>query len=216
MLSAGGSLRWLRDTFADAEKSVAANTGYDAYEVMCEVAARAPVGSEGLVFLPYLTGERTPYPDPDARGVFFGLGLRHSRSDVFRSVLEGVAFGLNDTFEIFREMGVPIHQVRASGGGARSALWRQIQADVTGYAHSLINVDEGPALGVALLAGVGAGVYSSVEEACDQVIQVTSSTEPDPAASKSYQAGYKVYRALYPALKDVFRLDARVVAGQVG
>jgi xylulokinase len=211
MLSAGGSLRWLRDTIADSERSVAAAIGQDPYDLMSQEAMRAPAGSEGLLFLPYLTGERTPHPDPDARGVFFGLGLRHNKSHLVRSVMEGVAYGLRDSFEIFREMGVAVDQVRASGGGSRSHLWQQIQADVTGYAHSTINVDEGPALGAAILAGVGSGVYSSVESACDDVIRVTTSTEPDARAMAIYERYYRVYRDLYPALKPVFKADAEAV-----
>src|SRR5262249_54949950 len=151
-------------------------TGADPYEILSQEAAAVPPGCEGLIFLPYLTGERTPYPDPNARGVFFGLTLRHTKAHMARPVLEGVAYGLRDSFEILREMGVPIRQVRASGGGARSALWRQIQADVTGHEHVTINVDEGPAFGVALLAGVGTGVWNSVEEACRATIRVTQNT----------------------------------------
>ncbi|HET6386652.1 MAG TPA: FGGY-family carbohydrate kinase, partial [Armatimonadota bacterium] len=211
MLSAGGSLRWLRDTIAQPERVVATAMGKDPYDLMSQEAGQAPAGSEGLIFLPYLTGERTPYADPDARGVFFGLGLRHERSHLIRAVMEGVAYGLRDSFEIFREMGVPTEEVRASGGGARSRLWRQIQADVTGCAHSTINVDEGPALGVALLAGVGSGVYASVEQACDEVIHVTTTTEPDPERIPLYEGYYTVYRELYPALRRAFQLDAQAV-----
>ena len=210
-MSAGGSLRWLRDTMAQPEKVVAAGMGTDPYDLMSLEAARAPVGSEGLLFLPYLTGERTPHPDPDARGVFFGIGLRHDRTHFFRSVMEGVAYSLRDSFEIFRGMGIPVNEVRASGGGARSALWRQIQADVTGHAQRAINVDEGPALGVALLGGVGAGVYSSVEQACDAVIHVVASTDPVPENMEVYARYYKVYRELYPALRAAFRMNAEAV-----
>src|SRR5579862_4352274 len=137
----------------------------DPYQLITAEAACAPPGCEGLIFLPYLTGERTPYPDPNARGVFFGITLRHDRRHFARAVLEGVAFGLRDSFEILDEMRVPIREVRASGGGARSALWRQIQADVTRREHVGINVDEGPAFGVALLAGVGIGVWKDAAEA---------------------------------------------------
>ncbi|MCA1595783.1 MAG: xylulokinase [Chloroflexi bacterium] len=211
MLSAGGSLRWLRDTIAESERAVALGMGRDPYDLMGMEAAAAPAGSEGLIFLPYLTGERTPHPDPNARGVLFGLGLRHHRSHLVRSVMEGVAYGLKDTFEIFREMNVPVNEVRASGGGARSGVWRQIHADVTGFSHSTINVDEGPALGVALLAGVGSGIYSSVEQACDDVVRTTSVTEPDPDREESYRRYYEVYRSLYPALRDAFEANALAV-----
>jgi xylulokinase len=212
MLSAGGSLQWYRDTFCEAEKARAAELGKDPYELITAQAAEAPAGCEGLLFLPYLTGERTPHADPNARGVFFGITRRCSRSYFARAIMEGVAFGLRDSFEIMREMQVPIREVRASGGGARSALWRQIQTDVTGHAHVTINVDEGPALGVALLAGVGTGVYSDVAEACRQVIRVTGSTEVCTVNRVAYDRFYAVYRALYPRLKDQFAEISRLVA----
>ncbi len=205
MLSAGGSLRWYRDAFAAEEKALAAKRGVDPYEIISEEAAKVPVGSEALVFLPYLTGERTPYPDPNARGAFVGLHLRHGKPHFARAIMEGVAYGLRDSLEILRAMGLPIQQVRASGGGARSALWRQIQADVFGCELVTINVDEGPAFGVALLAGVGAGLYPSVPQACQAAIRVVSTTEPNPANSKIYAGLYEVYRDLYPALKGEFQ-----------
>jgi xylulokinase len=204
MLSAGGSLRWYRDALAIEEKALAAQRGVDPYEIITEEAAKIPVGSEGLIFLPYLTGERTPYPDPNARGAFVGLHLRHTKAHLARSVMEGVSYGLRDSLEILRAMGVAINQVRASGGGARSALWRQIQADVFGCELVTINVDEGPAFGVALLAGVGAGIYPSVRQACNATIRVVSSTSPNRKNSKAYARLYKVYRSLYPALKTKF------------
>lgn len=211
MLSAGGSLQWYRDAFCQAEKTVAAALGKDPYELICAEAAAAPLGAEGLVFLPYLTGERTPYPDPDARGVFFGVTRRCDRSYFARSVLEGVAFGLRDSFEIMHGMGLPISEVRSSGGGARSAVWRQIQADVTGRTHVTINVDEGPALGVALLAGVGTGVYPSVEAACRAVIHTVQKTEACAVNHAAYNRYYEVYRSLYARLKDAFAEVASIV-----
>ncbi|NIM05432.1 MAG: xylulokinase [Armatimonadetes bacterium] len=204
MLSAGGSLRWYRDAFAGEEKAAATKRGVDPYEIITEECEKVPVGSEGLVFLPYLTGERTPYPDPHARGAFVGLHLRHTKPHIARAVMEGVSYGLRDSLEILRAMEVPISQVRASGGGARSALWRQIQADVFGCELVTINVDEGPAFGVALLAGVGAGIYSSVPEACKATIRVVSSTSPNAKNAETYAALYEVYRSLYPALKPGF------------
>lgn len=204
MLSAGGSLRWYRDVLAGSECEVARALGVDPYQLIGEEAKNAPVGCEGLIFLPYLTGERTPHPDPNARGVFFGLTLRHDRRHMARSVLEGVAYGLRDSFEILAEMGVPIRQVRASGGGARSPLWRQIQADVTGRSHVTINVDEGPAFGVALLAGVGTGVWGSVAEACRSTIQVVDQCEPVAENSAVYDHYYPVYQGLYGALQGSF------------
>jgi xylulokinase len=204
MLSAGGSLRWYRDVLASPETDVARTMRVDPYQLITKEAKEAPTGCEGLIFLPYLTGERTPYPDPNARGVFFGLTLRHDKRHLARSVLEGVAYGLRDSFEILAEMGVPIGQVRASGGGARSALWRQIQADVTGREHVTINVDEGPAFGAALLAGVGTGVWRDVVEACRATIQVEDACPPLPENTALYDRCYPIYRGLYASLKEHF------------
>jgi len=211
MLSAGGSLRWYRDALAQQEVAEAKQRGVDPYELLTEEAAQAPPGCEGLIFLPYLTGERTPYPDPWARGVYFGLTLRHARPHLVRAILEGVSYGLRDSLEILREMGLPISQVRASGGGARSALWRQIQADVFDAEMVTINVDEGPAFGVALLAGVGAGVFATVEEACDRTITITDRTGPNPDTSALYDTYYPIYQALYASLKDHFVEVGRLV-----
>lgn len=211
MLSAGGSLRWYRDALAQQEVAVAKEFGVDPYEVLMTEAAQAPPGCEGLVFLPYLSGERTPYPDPWARGVYFGLNLRHRRPHLVRAILEGVSYGLRDSLEILRAMGLEISQVRASGGGARSKLWRQIQADVFDFELVTINVDEGPAFGVALLAGVGAGMYASVEEACDRTISVTDRTMPNSNDSALYDTFYPIYQALYASLKDHFLEVGRLV-----
>ncbi len=203
MLSAGGSLRWLRDALCQTEKDLAAETGRDPYEYMTE-AAGSVRSSEGLIFLPYLTGERSPYPNPNAKGVFFGLTMRHTKPHLIRAVLEGVAMGMRDQFEIMKAMGVEFRQVRASGGGARSRLWRQIQADVTGEAHCTINVDEGPAFGVALLAGVGCGLFASVPEACHATISVADQLLPDPDQVARYQGYYEIYRLLYRQLEGTF------------
>ncbi len=196
MLSAAGSLQWYRD-------SLAPDLTFDA---LLAEAARVPAGSEGLLFLPYLTGERTPHPDPLARGAWVGLTLRHGRPHLTRALLEGVAFGLKDSFTLIQGAGLgSIGQARASGGGARSGLWRQILADVLGVELALVNTTEGAAYGAALLAAVGAGCYPSVEQACRAVIQVTGRTTPDPAAVARYADLYPRYQALYPALKEEFR-----------
>jgi xylulokinase len=179
--------------------------------LLTEAAAQVPPGCEGLLFLPYLTGERTPYPDPNARGVFFGLTLRHAKAHLTRAVLEGVTFGLRDSLELMRALGLRIEQVRASGGGARSPLWRQMLADVFDTEIVTVNVTEGAAYGAALLAGVGAGVYGSVAEACERTIQVTVRTQPGPAAPV-YADYYPRYRALYPALAPEFAAMAEVVS----
>ena len=195
MLSAAGSLRWYRDT-------IAPGTNYDD---LLAPAAQVPAGCEGLIFLPYLTGERTPHPDPLARGAFVGLTVRHTRPHLTRAVLEGVGFGLRDSFELMKGIGLSaIQQVRISGGGARSPLWRQILADLLGSELVTVNTTEGAAYGAALLAGVGAGIWPDVDAACAQVIQVTGSTKPNAAATAHYDAVYAQYRALYPALKPSF------------
>jgi len=211
MLAAGGSLQWYRNRLCSDEMSVASLLGADPYMLIVSEAAEAPVGSEGLIFLPYLSGERTPYPNPNARGVFCGLSLRHDKRHLARAVMEGVCYGLRDSFEVIETMGVDITQVRASGGGARSEYWVRMQADVTGRAHSYINVDEGPAFGVALLAGVGTGVWKTVPEACHATIQVKQTIEPDPDHVAFYNRGYLVYQSLYQKLEDTFDEVAELV-----
>jgi xylulokinase len=195
MLSAAGSLRWYRDTFAPRMN----------YDELLAPAADIPAGAEGLLFLPYLTGERTPHPDPLARGAFVGLTVRHSMAHFTRAVLEGVAFGLKDSFELMKAAGLTkIEQVRVSGGGARSALWRQILADVFDAELVTVNTTEGAAFGAALLAGVGAGQWPDVQSVSDEVIQLTGHTNPAEVQVKSYRKVYPVYRELYPALKPSF------------
>ena len=194
MLSAAGSLRWYRDTFAP-------NIDYD---TLLKPAAEIPPGSDGLFFLPYLTGERTPYPDPLARGAFVGLTVRHNFPHLTRAVLEGVSFGLRDSFELMKIAGLEnISQVRVTGGGARSPLWRQILADVFGAEIVTVNTEEGAAYGAALLAGTGSGAFRSVESACDATIQITGVTSPGQH-QEAYEKLYPLYRGLYPALKPTF------------
>lgn len=211
-LSGGGSLRWLRDTFYQPEGVVGRTTEIDPYDLMTQGAARIAPGSEGLFFLPYLTGERTPHADADARAVFFGMTLRHTRAHFARAVLEGVAYALQDMFLLFRDLDIPITQVRVSGGGAKSAVWRQIHADVTGYAHTSLAVDEGPALGAAILAMVGTGAYPTVADACRAVVRPLSTSTPQAEAYRAYQTLAPIYRALYPALKDQFAAVSQAVA----
>lgn len=203
MLSAAGSFRWFRDTLGEAELARARQENRDAYDLLTAAAATVKPGCEGLLFLPYLTGERTPHPDPNARGVFFGLTLRHTKAHLTRAVLEGVTYGLRDSLELMRGLGVSVDQVRASGGGARSELWRQILADVFNAEIVTVNVTEGAAYGAALLAGVGVGIYRDVSAACEQVIRLTGRTGPGPAIGV-YGAYYPRYRALYPALAGEF------------
>jgi xylulokinase len=204
MLAAGGSLRWYRDTFCREEIAAAQHLGIDPYELITQSAATAPAGCEGLIFLPYLSGERTPHPDPLARGAFIGLTLRHTKAHIARSVLEGVTFGLRDSLEILRDMNIAPDGVRLSGGGAKSTFWRQMQADVFGCNASTVQSDEGPALGAAVLAGVGVGHFHSVEEACTAMIKISSHIPFDATASEKYNPYYREYRTLYPALKEHF------------
>jgi xylulokinase len=199
MLAAGGSLRWLRDS---VRSEAWFRDGMDPYDAMTDEAAASAPGAEGLIFLPYLSGERTPYPDPHARGAFVGLTLRHQRGHLIRAVMEGVAMGLRDSLEIVRGMGLTVAQVRASGGGARSPLWRQILADVFNTEVVTVTTTEGAAYGAALLAGVGCGIFSSVEAACDATISVVDRTVPDAGRAALYENSYAAYRALYPALRD--------------
>ena len=201
MLSAAGSLRWYRDTLAP-------DVGYD--DLLAEAADVSP-GSEGLLFLPYLTGERTPHPDPLARGAFVGMTVRHGRGHLTRAVIEGVAFGLRDSFRLMQEAGVPApDQVRISGGGAKSPIWRQLIADIFGTELVTVGTTEGAAYGAALLAGVGADVWSSVEAACADVVEVKDPVRPDPDVHEQYEATYQAYRALYPALQTSFRTLAEM------
>ena len=203
-LSAGGSFRWFRDTLGLLEKNVAALSGVDPYEILTAEASNAPAGCEGLLFLPYLTGERTPYPDPNARGAFFGLTLRHDKRHMARAVLEGVSYSLRDCIELFRDLAIPIQQVRAVGGGARSATWCQIMADVFGTQLVTINVTDSTAYGAALLAGVGTGIYGSVPEACSATVHIVERTEPIAESQAMYNEYYPIYRSLYSALKPAF------------
>jgi xylulokinase len=195
---AGLSLRWFRDQFG-----VGKENGRDPYERLTEEAAKTPAGADGLLWTPYLMGERTPHLDPNARGALVGITAQHTRGHVIRAILEGVAFSLRDTLTLFREIGVPVDSIRLSGGGARSALWQQIQADIYGMPVDLVEADEGAAYGAALLAGVGTGVWPSVETACDTAVRVAKRVEPDAKNVKLINAQYAEYRKVYPALKEI-------------
>ena len=191
MLNAAGALRWFRDAFAPG-------AGYDA--LVAEAETWEP-GAEGLLFLPYLQGERTPHADPYARGVFAGLSLRHDRGALVRSVLEGVAYGLRDSLELLRALGVEPRAARASGGGARSRTWLRIVASVLGIPLELTRVEEGSAYGAALLAGCAAGVFADPQAAVTASVRVRETIEPEPAWAPAYDEGYARFRALYPALR---------------
>ena len=208
---AGLSLQWFRNNFCREEISTASLMGVDPYYLMDKAAEKVEAGSNGLLYLPYLMGERTPHLDPDCRGVFFGLSAKHTKKEVLRSVMEGVVYSLRDCLEIIKELGVEINEVRASGGGGKSPLWRQMQADVFGTEICTINASEGPAFGVAILAGVGSGVYKSVAEACEATIQVRTRQQADPALTAKYNEYYKLYKSLYTSLKQDFKTLAKLV-----
>ena len=197
--AAGLSLRWLRERLGIA---TAVQAGRDPYDLLAEEASSAPAGSEGAFWLPYLMGERTPHLDPNARAALVGLTASHTRGHLIRAVMEGVAFSLKDTFTIFDEMQIPVTSIRLGGGGARSALWRQIQADVYGQEVEIVAAEEGAAYGAAILAGVGNRAWNSVDEACESVVRVATRIAPDQAASKTMQRSYRTYRKLYPALRQ--------------
>jgi xylulokinase len=196
--SAGLSLRWFRDQLAGGS-----NSHGESYEELTAEAANAAPGSSGLFWAPYLMGERTPYLDPMARGMLIGLTASHTRADVIRAILEGVAFSLRDTLTIFQEIGVPVEKIRLGGGGARSPLWRQIQADIYGQAVEKVEAEEGAAYGAAILAGVGARVWPSVDAACDEMVRIAGTSHPNSEDSLTMEKAYDVYRRIYPAMKSV-------------
>jgi xylulokinase len=209
-LSGGGSLQWFRNTLCQAEVEAAKKQKTSAYEMITTEAAEIPPGSEGLFFLPYLSGERTPHADPDARACFIGLTLKHGRGHMVRAIMEGVAYAMRDSLAIIRELGVPVKQIRASGGGSKSRLWKQIQADVFGQKVVTINAEEGPAYGVALLAAVGGGAFKNVEEACKATIRVVKETPTQKQAVSHYDRGFPIYQQLYHSLKNDFKAIAAI------
>jgi xylulokinase len=212
VLSAGGSLQWYRNELAQAETALARGKKIDPYELLTAQAAEAPPGSEGLFFLPYLTGERTPHADPNARGAWVGLSLRHRRAHLVRSIIEGATYAMRDSLEIIGRLQIPVKEVRLSGGGARSPFWRQVQADIYGTRVVTTNSSEGPAYGVALLAAVGTGAYKHIAEACQATIRIEESTAPNAKARRCYDAAFPLYQKLYRSLKDDFRILAELVA----
>lgn len=207
---AGLSLKWFRDQFAAAEKETAHYMGVDEYYLMDKEAETVPVGANRLLYLPYLMGERTPHLDPDARGVFFGLSAMHTKKDLLRAVLEGVSYSLRDCVEVFREMQINVSDMMACGGGGSSPLWRSMLADLYGCPVKTVTSKEGPALGAALLAAVGAGLYQSVPEACAAVIKTDKTQLPDENKAPVYEEYYQLYREIYPALKTSFAKLAKL------
>ncbi len=207
VMSAGGSFQWFRNSLAGEEVALAKKRKCDPYERLTALAAKAPTGSEGLYWLPYLTGERTPHRDPFARAAWIGITPRHGKAHLVRALLEGATYAMRDCLEVIKGMGVEVNEIRVSGGGARSKFWRQLQADIYGRPVVTINAAEGPAFGVALLAGVAAGAWGSVEEACAKTIRITGETKPSKNR-KLYDERYPLYRKLYRSLKDDFKAMA--------
>src|SRR4051794_7961527 len=195
--AAGLSLSWFADRFGAGD-----DDGRGAYERLSDEAASVPAGADGVLWAPYLLGERTPHLDPDARAALVGLTATHGRAHVVRAILEGVAFSLRDTLTIFDELSIPVESLRLGGGGARSRAWRQVQADVYGREVEVLGAEEGAAYGAAILAGVATGAWPSVEVACDSVVAVVGRVEPDPDAARVLDRRYAAFRRLYGALKD--------------
>jgi xylulokinase len=198
--AAGLSLRWFRDRLMNGY----APDGRDPYEQLTAEAAMVAAGADGLLWAPYLMGERTPHLDPNARGALIGLTASHTQAHIVRAILEGVAFSLKDTFTIFHEMNVPVKSIRLGGGGARSQLWRQIQADVYAHEVELVEAEEGAAFGAAILAGVGAKIWPSVDAACDSVVRVREHVQPKDVNAAAMRDKYAAFRRIYPAMKSIF------------
>ena len=201
--AAGLSLHWMREQLGLKEH---ADQGY---EMMTREASAIEAGADGVLWAPYLMGERTPHLDPNVRAALVGLAANHTRGHIVRAVLEGVAFSQRDSFTIFSELKVPVERIRLGGGGARSALWRQIQADVYGHAVETVDADEGAAYGAALLAGVGAGIWPSVDEACDRLVASSVAASPDPARVAVMNERYAAYCRVYPALRSMADADGQ-------
>ena len=202
-LSGGGCLQWFRNQLC--QKEHAEFTDGDFYDLLSQEAKKIPPGSDGLMFLPYLSGERTPHNDADARACFIGLTMFHGRSHMVRAIMEGVAYNMKDSLALIRALDIPVDEIRASGGGSSSAVWRQIQADVFGQAVYTINCSQGPAYGVALLAAVGAHEFATVEEACAATIKVEQKTSVTTSGARYYQAGFPIFQELYHVLKGQFK-----------
>jgi xylulokinase len=197
--AAGLSLRWFRDQFGSGQPD-----SRDPYDRLCDEAASVPAGADGVFWAPYLMGERTPHLDPNIRGAFVGLSASSTRAHLIRAILEGVAYSLKETFTVFEDIGVPVSRIRLGGGGARSPLWRQTQADVYGHDVELVAAEEGAAYGAAILAGVGAGCWNCVDQACEAVVRVASRVKVNPENSSLLQENYRNYRRIYPALRSIF------------
>ena len=203
--AAGLSLKWFCDNFCGEDKLEAKKLGVDAYYLTDKKAIQSPIGCNRLIYLPYLMGERTPYLDPDCRGMFFGLSAMHTKADMIRAVMEGVTYSLRDCIEVLREIGIDIFDMAVCGGGGTSKLWRSMIADSYGCRVKTCTSKEGPALGAAILAGVGAGIYKTVEEACDKMIKFNASEQPNIGNSEKYNKVYDIYKKLYHNVKEIYK-----------
>ncbi len=203
-LAAGLSLKWTRDTFFQAEIQVANDMGTDSYVLMNQEAAKSPIGANRLIYLPYLMGERSPILDPETRGVFFGLTAMHTKRDIVRAVMEGVIYSQWQNLNVLRGMHVAPDSMLACGGGAKSPFWRQMMADMFGMPVSTLQNTEGPALGAAILAGVGTGVFTDIPTACRSLLKEGEPLQPDMDRHNQYVPFFELYQSLYPALKDCF------------
>ena len=203
VIGAGGALQWYRNTLCREEMAEAKKSGRDVYDIMLGAAAETPLGAEGLLFMPYLMGERTPHNDPNARGAFFGLSMRHTKAFMTRAVIEGVSFALRDNLELVRAKGITVKEIRVTGGGARSKFWLQTLADIFGVPVRPIDNPEGAALGAAILAGVGTGAYKSFAEASKLAIRAQAPVKPIAKNVKVYESVYERFRGLYPATKHL-------------
>ena len=195
-LAAGLSLKWFRENFGNGKS----------FDEMAGEAAKIPSGSDGAIWLPYLMGERTPHLDANARAAFVGLTASHTKAHLTRAVMEGVAFSLRDSLEIFKETGAKIEKIRLGGGGAKSELWRQIQADIYGQTVEILEADEGAAFGAAILAGVGAGAWQSVDEACEKTIRIAEKVEPNKDSVEKLNRNYEAYKLLHSALRPAMKI----------
>ena len=200
---AGLSFKWFKETFCQKEIEDCKENKLNIYDVLTAKAAQSKPGANGVIYLPYLMGERTPHLDPNVKGGFLGVSLINNHDDFIRSILEGVSFSLKNCLDIIEDMNVNIHDIRVSGGGAESEVWRQILSDIFGYSLTTVKASEGPALGVAILAAVGTGIYPSVEDACNKIIKGQDKVTPNKDTHEEYMKVYKVYNSLYPKIKDI-------------
>lgn len=208
--AAGLSLQWLRNVVCSEEKQKAEIKKVDPYDIMTEEAQNVPIGADGILYLPYLMGERSPHPDPDCRGTFFGLSAIHERPHLIRAVMEGVSYSQLECVDVFRQMGVPIADMMVCGGGGRSPFWRQMLADMFNCPVCTISEEQGPAFGAAILAGVGTGIYTSLEDACDRLISKKTTQHPIEENTVLYEKYFRLYKKLYLDLYESFKILSKI------